>query len=141
MTFYVSGVIARYATAILIAMLCGSASRVAAQDLKLMNTAEVDPAMLRDFYGAYEIQDAKNKKRCRVVLKPETTIGGNQIEIAKGCAKTFPIMDDIAAWRLYENWTIGFSDATRKLRIRFFTPDERYIAEPETDGIFTIVKK
>jgi hypothetical protein len=50
-------------------------------------------------------------------------------------------MDDITAWRLYEGWGIGFADATRKLRIRFFTPDERYVAEPGVDGIATIVKK
>ncbi|WP_211908928.1 AprI/Inh family metalloprotease inhibitor [Tardiphaga alba] len=112
-----------------------------AQDLKLMDTKDVDPAMLKDMYGTWEIQGAGGRKRCRVVLKSESTIGGSQIDVGKDCAKTFPIMGDIAAWRLYENWTIGFADATRKLRIRFSTPDERYVAEPETDGIKTIVKK
>jgi hypothetical protein len=116
-------------------------SMASAQELKLMDVKDVDPTMLKDMYGTWEIQDAKGKKRCRVVLKSESTIGGSQIDVAKGCAKIFPIMDDIAAWRLYEGWTIGFADATRKLRIRFSTPDNRYVAEPETDGIFTIVKK
>lgn len=50
-------------------------------------------------------------------------------------------MNEIAAWRLHEGRTIGFADATRKPWIRFSTPDNRYVAEPETDGIFTIVKK
>ena len=133
----------RYVTALatVVVMMIAVAQPASAQDLKLMNTADVDPAMLRDFFGTYEIRDARNKRRCRVVLKNETTIGGYQIDIAKGCDKTFPIMADIAAWRLYESWTIGFADATRKLRIRFSTPDDNYIAEPETDGIFTIVKK
>jgi hypothetical protein len=116
-------------------------SAASAQDLKLMDLKEVDAAMLKDIYGTWEVQDAKGKKRCRVTLKSESTIGGSQIDIAKGCGKTFPVMDNIAAWRLYEGWTIGFADATRKLRIRFSTPDNRYVAEPETDGIFTIVKK
>ena len=123
------------------AMLVALSSYAAAQELKPMNTDDLDSAILNDFYGTYDIQDAKGKKHCRVVLKKEQTIGGSEIEVAKGCAKTFPIMSEITAWRLYENWTIGFADATRKLRIRFFTPDERYVAEPETDGIFTIVKK
>ncbi|WNV10552.1 AprI/Inh family metalloprotease inhibitor [Tardiphaga sp. 709] len=116
-------------------------SAASGQTLKLMDLKEVDPAMLKDIYGAWELQDAKGSKRCRVVLKSDSTIGGSQIDVAKDCARTFPVMDEITAWRLYEGWTIGFADATRKLRIQFSTPDNRYVAEPETDGIFTIVKK
>ena len=125
----------------LILVTLAAAAPAAAQELKLMDTRGVDPALLKDIYGSWEIQDAKGRKRCRIVLKREVTIGGSEIELAPGCAKTFPIMDEIAAWRLYEGWTIGLADATRKLRIRFSTPDNRYVAEPETDGIFTIVKK
>jgi hypothetical protein len=114
----------------------------AAQSLKLMDTANIDPAVLKsDVYGAWDVVDKSGKKRCRISLKPETTIGGSEIDVAKGCEKTFPIMGEITAWRLYENWTIGFVDATRKLRISFSTPDARYVAEPETDGIFTILKR
>jgi hypothetical protein len=129
------------AALLIIAIAIAMPAAAAAQQLKPMDISGVDPAMLKDIYGNWEIQDAKGRKRCRVTLKSESTIGGSEIEIAKGCAKTFPIMDEITAWRLYENWTIGFADATRKLRIRFNTPDDRYVAEPETDGIFTIVKK
>lgn len=106
-----------------------------------MDTASVDAASLNDIYGNWEIQDAKAKKRCRVTLRREPTIGGSEIDIAKGCEKTFPIMGEITAWRLYEGWTIGFADGLRKLRISFSTPDNRYVAQPETDGIFTIVKR
>lgn len=106
-----------------------------------MDTSAVSPELLNDMYGKWEVRDAKGGKRCIVTLKKEPTIGGNEIEVAKGCGKIFPVMDDIAAWRLYEGWGIGFADATRKLRIRFFTPDERYVAEPSVDGIATIVKK
>ncbi len=109
--------------------------------IKLLDTKAVDPAMMKDTYGAWEIQDAKGRKRCRVMLKPDSTIGGSQIEIAPGCAKTFPIMGEITSWRLLEGWTIDFVDALRKTRIRFSTPDNRYIAEPEADGIATIVKR
>jgi hypothetical protein len=129
----------KWAAVMAVAMAIASAA--SGQALKLMDLKEVDPALLRDIYGTWELQDAKGRKRCRVVLKSESTIGGSQIDVAKDCARTFPVMDEIAAWRLYEGWTIGFADATRKLRIQFSTPDNRYVAEPETDGIFTIVKK
>ncbi|MDR6660449.1 AprI/Inh family metalloprotease inhibitor [Tardiphaga sp. 215_C5_N2_1] len=129
----------KWAAAMAVAMAISSAA--SGQTLKLMDLKEVDPALLRDIYGTWELQDAKGSKRCRVVLKSDNTIGGSQIDVAKDCARTFPVMEEIAAWRLYEGWTIGFADATRKLRIQFSTPDNRYVAEPETDGIFTIVKK
>jgi len=56
------------------------------------------------------------------------------------CGKIFPVMNDVAGWRLYEDWVIVLIDATRKTLIRFSTPDNAYVAEPETDGISTIVK-
>ena len=49
-------------------------------------------------------------------------------------------MADIAAWRLMESWGIDLVDAERKTRIRFTTPDNDYVAQPETDGIFTILQ-
>ena len=108
--------------------------------LQPLNLKEVDPAMIGDFFGAWEVRDKSNKKRCRVVLKKERAIGGYAIEVADNCRKTFPVMDEIAGWRLLENWTIDLIDATRKTRIRFETPDNRYVAVPEVDGIATIVK-
>ena len=37
-----------------------------------------------------------------------------------------------------ENWQIVLADVTRRELIRFTTPDDSYVAAPETDGIFTI---
>jgi len=37
-------------------------------------------------------------------------------------------MDDVAGWRLLQNWTIDLIDPLRKTRIRFETPDDRYVA-------------
>lgn len=125
----------------LTALLLALAPALAAQELKPMDTSTVSPELLEDMYGTWEVSNADGSKRCAVMLKKDPTIGGNAIEIAQDCAKTFPVMADITAWRLYEGWTIGFADATRKLRIHFYTPDERYVAEPEVEGITTIVKK
>ncbi len=108
--------------------------------LQPLNLKEVDPSMIGDLFGAWEIRDQSGKRRCRVVLKKEQAIGGYAIDVADGCGKTFPVMGEIAGWRLLENWTIDLIDATRKTRVRFSTPDERYVAIPEIDGIATLVK-
>lgn len=99
-----------------------------------------DDALQSDLYGSWEVHDRSGKKRCRVVLKRESAIGGSAIEVEPGCAKLFPVMGDIAGWRLMENWTIDFTDALRKTRIRFSTPDARYVAIPEIDGIDGLAK-
>jgi len=100
-----------------------------------MDTSEVDASMLKDFFGRWDIVDAMGKKHCPVVLKPDVTIGGQEIEVSARCVKLFPVLGEITAWRLMEGWGINLVDAERKTRIRFFTPDDRYIADPETDGI------
>ncbi len=126
----------------LLAALLLTATHAAAQfaPLQPLNLKEVDPSMTGDIFGAWEIRDASGKKRCRIVLKKEQAIGGYAIEVAENCKKSFPVMDEIAGWRLMENWVIDLIDATRKTRVRFQTPDERYVAIPEVDGIDTLVK-
>lgn len=105
-----------------------------------MNLDEVDPAMVADFLGDWTIQNADAGKTCKVTLSREETIGGMVIDVDPECGKVFPVMNDVASWRLLEGWEIVLADATRKSLIRFFTPDNAYVAEPETDGIKTIVK-
>jgi hypothetical protein len=108
--------------------------------LKPLNLQEVDPAFIGDIFGAWEIRDKSSKKRCRIVLRKEQAIGGYAIEVADNCKKSFPVMDEIAGWRLLENWTIDLIDVTRKTRVRFETPDNRYVAIPEIDGIDGLFK-
>jgi hypothetical protein len=108
--------------------------------LKPLNLKEVDPSLIGDIFGAWEIRDKSGSKRCRIVLKKEQAIGGYAIEVAENCKKYFPVMDEIAGWRLLESWTIDLIDATRKTRIRFETPDNRYVAIPEIDGIDGLFK-
>ncbi|MEP9375503.1 AprI/Inh family metalloprotease inhibitor [Aquabacter sp. CN5-332] len=110
------------------------------EPIKPMDTAGVDKAMLDDVFGRYEIRDATGKKKCRIILKRDYMIGGMQIEVAKDCAAQFPVMGEITAWRLMESWTIDLVDALRKTRVRFQTPDERYVAIPEVDGMDELFK-
>ena len=106
--------------------------------VKPMNVTEVSPELLADIYGAWEIRDKSGRKRCRIVLSKETTIGGHAIEVASACAKQFPVMADISAWRLQEGWTIDLADPLRKTRLRFSTPDNRYIAQGDPKDVADI---
>jgi hypothetical protein len=112
---------------VLAAALTGPAAAYDFAPAKPIDVKAVDPAMLAGVYGAYEIRDKSGKKRCRVTLLKDFGIGGQQIEVAPGCDKVFPVMGDIAAWRLLESWTIDLVDALRKTRVRFETPDDRYV--------------
>ena len=97
------------------------------EPLKPLDTREVNPALVMGAFGAYEIRDKAGKKRCRIVLTQQPAIGGYGVELAPDCAKAFPVMADIAGWRLLEGWTIDLIDPLRKTRVRFSTPDERYV--------------
>ena len=120
-------------------ILCTSLAH--AQSDTPMDMKTVDQKEFKTFLGLYVISDQSGKKKCRVRLKPDETIGGMAIDINKKCAKTFPVMGEVTSWRLNEGWTIVLADATRKSLIRFYTPDAEYISDKEIDGIFTIVKK
>jgi hypothetical protein len=111
-----------------------------ADDLQPMDTSAVDPDLPKSFYGTWVIASQAGDKTCKVEFGSEPTIGGSVIDIDPGCAKAFPVMDEIVAWRLMESWGIDLVDATRKTRVRFTTPDAAYVAEPEVDGIFTILQ-
>jgi hypothetical protein len=86
------------------------------------------------------IKDAGGGKTCRVTLTSQETIGGYVVEFVPNCVKTFPVMDEVAAWRLDEGAAIVFADATRQTVLRFYTPDATYVAEQERDGIASIEK-
>ncbi len=109
-----------------------------ADDLKSLDLDTLDKAEVEDFLGKWEIRNEGGDKRCDVVLKRDMTIGGMQIEVDPACAKVFPVMDDIAAWRLKEGWAIDLVDAVRQMRLRFEVPDVTYVAMQDIDGIFTI---
>ena len=101
---------------------------------------------LSDLYSEKILEIAANPPKADRLADPDTSarrvsrICGSVIDVDPDCAKIFPVMADIAAWRLMENWAIDLADAERKTRIRFTTPDDAYVADPETDGIFTIVQ-
>ncbi len=106
--------------------------------LQPLDLTNVDPEFAEDMFGRWTIRDAGGERTCGIELMRETGIGGMQVGVDPACEAVFPVMGDITAWRLLEGWAIDLADAERKTRIRFSTPDERYVAYPEVDGIATI---
>jgi hypothetical protein len=117
-----------------------SATPALAQGSTPLDLDAVDPSLLEGFFGTWRVQNTDGSKTCDVKLTRDETIGGMAIEVADGCAAAFPVMGDVASWRLYENFEIVFADATRRELIRFFVPDNAYAATPEVDGIVTIIQ-
>lgn len=103
-----------------------------------LDVPKLAPAMQASILGTWEIRDKSGKKRCRITLQKEFTIGGYQADVAPGCDKAFPVMADISGWRLLEGWTIDLVDPLRNIRVRFETPDNRYIALGEPKDITDI---
>lgn len=108
------------------------------EPLSPLDLDTVDPEFAADMFGRWTISDESGNRTCGVELLRPTTIGGMQINVDPACAEAFPVMGDITAWRLLEGWVIDLADAERKTRVRFSTPDERYVAIPEVDGMATI---
>jgi hypothetical protein len=108
-----------------------------------LDVPKLAPEMLANVLGTWEIRDKSGKKRCRITLQKEFTIGGYQADVAPGCEKAFPVMADISGWRLLEGWTIDLVDPLRKTRVRFETPDNRYVAlgDPkDIAGIYELLR-
>ena len=117
-----------------------SATPAFAQSTAPLDLNAVDPSLLEGFFGTWQVQNFDGMKTCNVKLLRDDTIGGMTIEVAEGCSATFPVMGEVASWRLYEGFEIAFADATRKELIRFYVPDNSYAATPEVDGIVTIIQ-
>ena len=132
--------------ALIVSFVAGLTGHAAAFDFPPgtpLDVPKLEPAMQADIYGVWEIRDKSGKKRCRITLLKEFTIGGYEAQPAPGCEKAFPVMADISAWRLLEGWTIDLVDPIRRVRIRFETPDNRYVpfGDPkDIAGIYEITK-
>ena len=113
-------------TALLVLLNSGAALAQAPLDLDA-----VDPAMVADFLGDWTILNADASKSCKVTLSRKPTIGGMVINIDPDCGKVFPVMNDVASWRLLEDWEIVLADATKKSLVHFTTPDNPMSPNPK----------
>ena len=123
----------------LLAALSSPAAIALTHAARAQDAAPAGPALIAEYAGDWQVTDAEATKTCSVTLDAEATIGGSVIVVAPDCAGMFPVMGEIAAWRLYENGDIVFADATRRERLRFYTPDDSYISVEEVDGIVRLV--
>ena len=124
-----------YSLSVAAVLMSGEAFAQGAKPIDLETLSEED---LSDILGPWQIRDTDDKKHCKVVLRQGQTIGGSEIEVDPGCAKAFPVMEEITAWRLTEGWSIDLVDAERHTRVHFETPDNSYVDMSDVDDIFTI---
>jgi hypothetical protein len=91
--------------------------------------------------GAWDVIDKSSKKRCRIIFKPELTIGGSEIAVAKGCERRFRSWarspPGLSMRRVDHRLGRCDAEATHQLQ----HARRRNAAEPETDGICTILKR
>ena len=119
----------------LLAALSSPAAIALTHAARAQDAAPAGPALIAEYAGDWQVTDAEATKTCSVTLDAEATIGGSVIVVAPDCAGMFPVMGEIAAWRLYENGDIVFADATRRERLRFYTPDDSYISVEEVEAL------
>lgn len=132
----------RFASCLAAAMLgLAIVPALAADDLVPLDPATVEPGLFEGMLGRWQVADEAGERTCTLTLDREATIGGMLVEVDPACPAVFPILGEVAAWRLYEGWVVVLADATRKELIRFTTPDERYIATPVIDGLATLSKQ
>ena len=112
-----------------------------AQTSTPLDMSQMDAKEVQTYLGTWIVKDESGKKKCTVNLTLDKVIGGMKIDVSKKCAKLFPLMGEVMAWRVYEGFEIAFADATRKELIRFYTPDNDYISYKAVDGIFGLDKK
>lgn len=108
------------------------------EPLPPLDLDSVSPEFADEMFGRWAIGSVEGDRHCEIELLREPGTGGMQIDVDADCEAAFPVMADIAAWRLLEGWAVDLVDGERKTRIRFLTPDERYVAWPEIDGIATL---
>lgn len=74
----------------------------------------------KDYAGQYTLSGvSEGAAVCRLTLTDEQAIGGWSVTLAKDCHGKFGLSDDIAAWTVLANGSIGFIDPLRKVVLRF----------------------
>ncbi len=99
-----------------------------ADDLQSLDLDALDKAEVDGFLGRWRIRNEAGDRSCDVVLEREMTIGGLQIDVDPACAKAFPVMDEIAAWRdlhrsAGDRWHLHHRAAAEEVSRGRFFPD------------------
>lgn len=78
--------------------------------------------------GPYQIwQDVEGGKICDMILDEEVSIGGQALTTVQSCLNTIDFGGDPIAWHIDDEGWLRFTDAQRKLILRF---------EPHEDGSY-----
>ncbi len=83
--------------------------------------------------GAWELSNSDHDKTCTIIFKLDAAGPGRALELAKGCAESFPETRDIVAWTIGKDDTLRLIDARGK-PIFEMTEVENGLFEPLRPG-------
>ena len=97
------------------------AAPAAAQDETVTMPTAPDLAAVRPrtMIGNWEFSNADREKVCTVTFHNEPARNGKRLEFDPGCAKLFPFVSTIVAWRLQDNDFLRLLDAADKSVLEF----------------------
>ena len=113
------------------ALIIGVGLALASAGLAMAQTAAQNAP--GDYAGHWTLSGvSEGAEVCDVTLTADEAIGGWAVALASDCQKKFNLSDDIAAWTVLQNGSIGFIDAVRHVVLRFAPADiGGYIATPQ----------
>ncbi|MCK3775112.1 protease inhibitor Inh/omp19 family protein [Ensifer sesbaniae] len=80
---------------------------------------DIDPAVITAQTGDYLVAPLDGADGCRLTLTAEEAIGGYAVAGAEGCAKSLPILTNVAAWNFDGSGGLLLIDVLRKVHARF----------------------
>jgi hypothetical protein len=83
--------------------------------------------------GAWELSNSDHDKTCTIIFKLDAAGPGRALELAKGCAESFPETRDIVAWTIGKDDTLRLVDGKGK-PIFEMTEVENGLFEPLRPG-------
>ena len=108
---------------------------VLAQTAPLPRGAELAPADIRPFLGAWELGLVDQSRRCTVTLGAEAASGGRQLRFPATCRRALPLLSQAVSWSLTPAGLPRLNDAAGKALISFArTSNTAPLAGTGTDG-------
>lgn len=105
-------------------------------------SADLAPALdAEEMLGDVAVMVDENDNRCTVALAENKVEQGYELiffEDGGACAKAFPVMGKVAAWRVYKNHILSFVDSMGQDLIAFQGTGFVRQATKEVDGIAMI---
>jgi hypothetical protein len=132
----------RRVTAVL-ALLTVFSAPLAAQDQPAPESPQAAPELAgappRTMVGSWEFSNADREKICTLTFRNDSNKAGKRLEFDSGCARLFPFVAEIAAWRQADNDFLRLLDAQGNSVLEFSEVESGIFEAPKPgEGILFI---